>query len=330
MQIEIVVALSAQPQTRDEAIKMVGAMMEKSGFVNSGYTDSLFQREQQTTTYLGEGVAIPHGRIEDKGMVRKTGLAILQVPQGVAWSAPDERTTLIVGIAASSDAHLGILKRLTRVMRDPGRIQALSVTQNENEIIAALQEDSPVGKTSETSVSGVGGDHVLILNYPNGLHARPAAQWANALKPFNATVRIYHADQVADGRSIPSLLGLGAENGAVLKLEAEGPDALKALSTLKTIIAKLGDEESEAARTAGEKAGIDPLAQARAIDAALSKVGSHVPDSLQATYKRFLHSIARALSQGAQASAAISGASRDQLSEIKAVGEALKAALPEA
>ena len=329
MQIEMVITLSAQPRNRDEAIKMVGSVMEKAGFVDSGYTDSLFKRELQTTTYLGEGVAIPHGRIEDKGMVRKTGLAILQVPQGVSWSAPDERTTLIVGIAASSDAHLGILKRLTRVMRDPGRIQALSATKNESEIIAALQEDFQEAKATAPAW-GLEGDNIVILNYPNGLHARPAAQWANAIKPFKAKVRVYHADQVVDARSIPGLLGLGAENGAVLRLEAEGEDSGEALSALKTIIARLGDEESEAARLAGEKAGINPLVEARAVDAALDRLSNRIPDALLPAYKRFLQALARAISQGVTAYAAVEAASKDQLSEVKAVAESLKAVLPKA
>ena len=79
------VQLAAAPQNRDDAVRAAGSLLIQAGFAADGFTDSLLKREQTATTFLGQGVAIPHGMIDDKHLVKRTGLAVLQVPNGVVW-----------------------------------------------------------------------------------------------------------------------------------------------------------------------------------------------------------------------------------------------------
>jgi phosphocarrier protein FPr len=78
-------------------------------------------------TYLGSGVAIPHGLGEDKGLVRRDGVVVLQFVDGIEWN-PGQIAHLVVGIAASSDSHITILRRLTRLIQDEARLKLLATT----------------------------------------------------------------------------------------------------------------------------------------------------------------------------------------------------------
>jgi hypothetical protein len=85
-------------------------------------------------TYLGSGVAIPHGLGEDKGLVRRDGVVVLQFVDGIEWN-PGQIAHLVVGIAASSDSHITILRRLTRLIQDEARLKLLATTDDADLIV---------------------------------------------------------------------------------------------------------------------------------------------------------------------------------------------------
>ena len=97
-------------------------------------------REKVANTYLGEGIAIPHGMLRDRGLITSTGLAVVQAPDGVEWN-PGERVRLVVGIAAASDEHLEILANLTRILADPALVDELATTDDPDVIVARLAGD---------------------------------------------------------------------------------------------------------------------------------------------------------------------------------------------
>ena len=90
----------------------------ESGNIEPGYIESMIGREGQANTYLGNGISIPHGMAKDRELIRATGISVVQLPEGVEWG-PGKVARLIVGIAAKSDEHLGILAALTDVLDDP-------------------------------------------------------------------------------------------------------------------------------------------------------------------------------------------------------------------
>ena len=91
--------------SKEEAIKAAGELLFKSGYVEKPYIDGMLARERDISTYIGQGIAIPHGENAVKKHVIKTGLVVMQYPQGVKFS--DENTAhLIVGIAGKGDDHL--------------------------------------------------------------------------------------------------------------------------------------------------------------------------------------------------------------------------------
>ena len=114
MSIPVEVRLGAAPHNREDAVRAAGAVLAQAGHVHPAYVDSLLQREKVANTFLGQGVAIPHGMIEDKHLVQRTGLAVLQVPAGVRWGDDAKQARLVVAIAAASDEHIAVLRQIGR------------------------------------------------------------------------------------------------------------------------------------------------------------------------------------------------------------------------
>lgn len=259
MSTPVEVKLASAPHHRDDAVRAAGALLVQAGHCQASYVDSLLQRERVATTFLGQGVAIPHGMVEDKHLVTRTGLAVLQVPGGVAWGQDAEGQTqtvrLVVAIAAASDQHIEVLRRLTRLMREPGRIEQLVSTLDASEIVRALTGEpaAPGSAASTPEAEDYALGLELSLNYPNGLHARPAGQWVLTLKRYGAAVHVRCGDTVVDARSVAALLSLGAGRGARLRISAQGDDAPAALNALRDTIVRLGDEETRQAELAAAR-----------------------------------------------------------------------------
>ena len=74
-----------QAGNKEEAIRQIAAALAQAGNVAGGYVDGMLAREQQTSTFLGNGIAIPHGTTDTRDQVLKTGVRVFQFPQGVIW-----------------------------------------------------------------------------------------------------------------------------------------------------------------------------------------------------------------------------------------------------
>jgi len=105
------------------AIRLAGEQLVARGCVEASYIDAMLVREEVITTYIGEGVAIPHGVGSAKQFIKKTGLAVLQFPDGVPFG--EEKAYLVVGIAGLEEEHLPILQALATIMLDEDRIEAI-------------------------------------------------------------------------------------------------------------------------------------------------------------------------------------------------------------
>ncbi|MCS0301980.1 fused PTS fructose transporter subunit IIA/HPr protein [Vibrio diabolicus] len=134
------ITLSQSATDKFEAIKSIAHSLTDKGLVEQGYVEGMLNRENQNSTFLGNGIAIPHGTTDTRSMVKTTGVAVHHFPQGVDWG--DGNTVFVaIGIAAKSDEHLGILKQLTKVLGADGVEERLRNAKNEDEIIALLHGD---------------------------------------------------------------------------------------------------------------------------------------------------------------------------------------------
>ena len=131
------ISLQATAADKKDAIRQAGALLVEAGCVAPQYVDGMLAREETMSTYLGEGVAIPHGQYDNLEDVYKNGISVLQVPAGVEWE-PGEMAYLIIGIASSSDEHVGVLSNLAEVIEDEAVLEELIATTDENVVLQHL------------------------------------------------------------------------------------------------------------------------------------------------------------------------------------------------
>ncbi len=169
------VRLGATAADKTDAIRQVGQILVEAGFIEPGYVDSLLAREKVANTFLGNGIAIPHGVPKDRGLIKQTGVAVLQVPAGVEWN-PGDRVHLVVGIAAKSDEHLQILTNLTDVLGDADEAARLAQTTNPADIGQRLSSGAPAAgrPAPEPLPDDLPNDFDVVIAGAHGLHARPA------------------------------------------------------------------------------------------------------------------------------------------------------------
>ena len=243
------IQLDARASTKEDAIRQAGKLLADAGYIKPGYIDSLLKREQVANTFLGSGVAIPHGMIDDRHLIQQTGIAILQLPEGVEWNQ-GQKAHLVVAIAAQSDEHISLLRRLTRLMQQPDAIDALVHADNPLVLMTALGDaPAPTEAPQAAPPWPADAEATWTIDYPNGLHARPASQWVDTAKRFTNEIRIYKDAEFADAKVLTDLLALGVTNGSTLRLAARGADAQRALNTLlETVRGLSAIEQADAER----------------------------------------------------------------------------------
>lgn len=252
------VRLGAAPSGKEAAIAQACQLLVAAGCVAPKFIDSMLRREAVANTFLGHGVAIPHGMVEDKGLVTRDGIAVLQVPGGVEWN-PGQIAHFVVAIAARGDAHISILRRLTRLIQDDDKLQALFKTTDAGEIVEALTGEAVPALQAGGPVEDYAHAFTWVVDYPAGLHARPATAWVDAARASGLSVRVRHGQELADARNLVALLQLGLRKGDELVISAQGDDVEAGLARIRSRIAGLTAQEVEDAARAAAKQAAQPV-----------------------------------------------------------------------
>jgi phosphotransferase system HPr (HPr) family protein len=212
------------------AIDFVGGELVRRGIVQPGYVPAMKTREETVSTYLGNGVALPHGTFESKDEINGTAIVVAQYPQGIQWGA--ETAHLVIGLAAVGDEHVQVLSHIADVLQDEELCEKLWTTNDAQlmyETLVASTDADGDGSSAEVVAQ------VKILN-PAGLHARPAALIVERAKTFESEVRIMKNGKAANAKSVMSLLALGAKTGDVVSVVAAGPDAESVIQEIVEIM----------------------------------------------------------------------------------------------
>ncbi|HHF0416163.1 TPA: fused PTS fructose transporter subunit IIA/HPr protein [Haemophilus influenzae] len=133
--------LNANAADKQQAIEMAASALVQADNVENGYLQGMLARELQTSTFLGNGIAIPHGTLDTRSMVKKTGVQVFQFPQGIEWGEGNI-AYVVIGIAARSDEHLSLLRQLTRVLSDEDTAAKLAKITDVAEFCAILMGET--------------------------------------------------------------------------------------------------------------------------------------------------------------------------------------------
>ncbi|MBM7557962.1 PTS sugar transporter subunit IIA [Halanaerobacter jeridensis] len=131
------IRLNLDPMDKEEAIKLAGQLLVDNGYVEEEYVEGMLEREGTVSTYMGNGVAIPHGTNEAKQYIKETGISLLQFPEGIDFGDGDV-CRLLIGIAGQGDDHMEILQNLATVCQDEDTTEELMTTSDKELIMEQL------------------------------------------------------------------------------------------------------------------------------------------------------------------------------------------------
>jgi phosphocarrier protein FPr len=135
------IRLQASAADKEDAIRQAGELLVSSGCVEAPYVKGMLAREETMSTYLGNGVAIPHGEFDDRAYIRKTGISVLQLGEGIEWE-DGELAYLIIGIAAQADEHVAVLANLAEAIEDEEITRRLITTTDPEYILQTLAREA--------------------------------------------------------------------------------------------------------------------------------------------------------------------------------------------
>lgn len=131
------IILGAEAKDKYEAIEIVGNLLLQEGKVEASYIDAMKAREDMLSTYIGNGVAIPHGVGESKDSIIESGISVAQFPKGVDFG--DGNTAyIVIGIAGKDNEHLDILANIATVCEDEAQVEKLIKARSPREIYDML------------------------------------------------------------------------------------------------------------------------------------------------------------------------------------------------
>ncbi|WP_430790606.1 PTS sugar transporter subunit IIA [Virgibacillus flavescens] len=133
------IQLNETLNNKEEAIRYTGGILVDNGYVEVAYVDKMLEREEMTSTFMGNHVAIPHGTDDAKSAVLHTGISVVTVPQGVDFG-DGNIVKVLIGIAGKGDEHLEVLSKIAIVCSEEENIDKIVNAETKEEIIALFEE----------------------------------------------------------------------------------------------------------------------------------------------------------------------------------------------
>ena len=239
------IALNCYAQTKEDALDVIYKGLLENQNVSIGFKAKMLAREKQFSTYLMNGIAIPHANREGQNFVKKTGIFIGQFKHGVNWGEGNN-AYLVIGIAANSEEHLTLLRHLTHLLKNQEKIQQLITTDNAKDFLEIFNlSNSPTNNThsqiSPTLLNTAQTETTVTIYNQHGLHARPAAILARLANQFCSDIYVCRKDgknKWVNSKSLISLLNLSIQYQEQLKFMAQGEDAKQAIAAIEQSIAE--------------------------------------------------------------------------------------------
>lgn len=131
--------LNQSAASQKDAIRLAGEALVETGYVTADYIEKMFARENVSSTYMGNAIAIPHGTEDAKQEVLHSGISVIQIPDGVEYGEGNI-AKVVFGIAGKNDEHLDILSKIAIVCSDADNVERLINAKDKAELIAVFEE----------------------------------------------------------------------------------------------------------------------------------------------------------------------------------------------
>ena len=130
------IVLSGTARTRDEAIAEAARLLEAAGAVTSEYEAAMRQRESLVSTFMGNGLAIPHGTNEAKEAILASALTIVRYDEPIDWDGNPVR--VVAAIAGKDGGHMAVLSSLALVFSDDSAVEQLLAAESPQQVLDLL------------------------------------------------------------------------------------------------------------------------------------------------------------------------------------------------
>ena len=244
------VLLGVRVSSKEAAIRAAGQLLITNGAIEPGYVDGMLGREATATTYLGNGLAIPHGRPQDSDLIRGTRVVALQFPAGIEWN-DGKIVHLVFGIAAKSDEHIDMLRKLTAIVGDAELANRLAHTEDPADFLAVMA-NAPEVEEDDIDADFHGSELEVEFSNPRGFHLRPAGKFARAAKAYSGKVTLVVKRREIEADSASRILTLGIAPGDIIRVRVEGENETDTLSSLAALLEEINNEPQEVAEETGE------------------------------------------------------------------------------
>lgn len=117
------IRVNCKAATQEEVIRSVGGMLVNSGYVEEPYVEAMLEREKSFSTFMGNGLALPHGVESAKKDIKASGIAVMTFPEGIDWAG--NKVNVVIGIAGVGEEHLEILSVIAEKMLDDAAAKRL-------------------------------------------------------------------------------------------------------------------------------------------------------------------------------------------------------------
>ena len=133
------IILNVASESKDKSIERLGTLLINGGYVKENYIEGMKAREEEVTTYMGNGVAIPHGMNEYKKEIVESGIVIAQYPNGVDFGEGNT-AYIVIGIAGKGEEHMEILSKIALTVQYEENVERLRNAKTPEEIIKIIDE----------------------------------------------------------------------------------------------------------------------------------------------------------------------------------------------
>lgn len=132
------IILNATAADKFEAIRLAGQLLVDAGHVPPAYVDKMIEREEVSSTYLGGGLAMPHGTNDSKSLIQSTGISVVVLDNAVDFGG--EAARLVIGLAAVGDEHLDLLSSLAVLVSDEDDMERILNASSKEELLHIFEE----------------------------------------------------------------------------------------------------------------------------------------------------------------------------------------------
>ncbi|QPK89291.1 PTS sugar transporter subunit IIA [Bacillus velezensis] len=133
------IKLNQTVNSKEDAIRLAGQTLIDNGYVKNGYVEKMFEREETSSTFMGNFIAIPHGTEDAKDEVLHSGISVIQIPDGVEYGEGNT-AKVVFGIAGKNNEHLDILSNIAIICSEEENIERLINAKTEEELAAIFSE----------------------------------------------------------------------------------------------------------------------------------------------------------------------------------------------